>query len=375
MAQCNKWVVGVSACVAVSVVMAVGPSVPAGRQPAVEIMVDSEDNRHGVDQLALLQEMRTITDIMLRLQKKDETPPPPPPVVHDCSTLHQAGVKGSGKYQVFPFTFLVYCDMSTHGGGWTVVQRRKLQEVQEDFDRGWADYRNGFGNLDGEMWLGLEPLHQLTYSASYELRVDMFDYQLGHLYAHYKNFRVGPESDGYRLLATNYSGDAGDALSIFHSGLRFSTLDRDQDLARNKSCAQDKEGGWWFHACYAAHLNGRHSITPSRKGNGTEIRWWSNRERVLVLTHVEMKIRRRRSEGAAGNKPTDDVTADDTQGETPIGGTDDSYHDSTMSPTKGYAPWWPAFEATSDHEDENVINVPGGRADVNPWEVVRPQME
>nr|XP_053657286.1 uncharacterized protein LOC128706388 [Cherax quadricarinatus] len=93
MAQCNKWVVGVSACVAVSVVMAVGPSVPAGRQPAVEIMVDSEDNRHGVDQLALLQEMRTITDIMLRLQKKDETPPPPPPVVHDCSNAPSSRVK------------------------------------------------------------------------------------------------------------------------------------------------------------------------------------------------------------------------------------------------------------------------------------------
>lgn len=43
-----------------------------------------------------------------------------------------------------------------------------------------------------------------------------------------QDFRVGPESDGFRLHVANYSGTAGDALTYFHSGRRFSTYDRDQ---------------------------------------------------------------------------------------------------------------------------------------------------
>lgn len=58
--------------------------------------------------------------------------------------------------------------------------------MQENFYRGWTDYRQGFGRLQGEMWLGLEALHQLTNSGNYELRVDMVDYELGPKYAHYK---------------------------------------------------------------------------------------------------------------------------------------------------------------------------------------------
>lgn len=49
--------------------------------------------------------------------------------------------------------------------GWTVIQRRINGTV--DFYRGWNDYKNGFGDLLTEFWLGNEKIHQLTSQGQY----------------------------------------------------------------------------------------------------------------------------------------------------------------------------------------------------------------
>lgn len=51
------------------------------------------------------------------------------------------------------------CDVK-NGGGWTVIQRRVNANV--DFYRGWCDYKNGFGSLGGNFWLGLDRIHRLA---------------------------------------------------------------------------------------------------------------------------------------------------------------------------------------------------------------------
>ncbi|KAK8402726.1 hypothetical protein O3P69_000818 [Scylla paramamosain] len=311
---------------------------------------------------ALLQELHTITDLVLSINKQTAKPPhlpELPPVVQDCSSLRLAGIRGSGVYHVFPFTFKVYCDMVKHGGGWTVIQRRQSQKVQENFTREWSSYREGFGELRGEMWLGLEALHLLTHSAHYELRVDMVDYELGRKYAHYQVFQVGPEKDGYRLLVANYSGDAGDALSRYHSGRRFSTFDRDQDMTRNKSCAQDKEGGWWFDACYSAHPNGHFPATLGRR-DSKNIRWWKSREQVLVLTYIEMKIRRRATRDATVVRDEDVADSNGDQHDQGLDQDDDQglYADEENVDYK--------FDDYLAHNNHSGLE---GRSDTLPWEL------
>lgn len=65
-------------------------------------------------------------------------------------------------------------------------------------------------------YAGLKRIHALTTQATYELHVDLEDFDNGTAYAHYGSFGVGlfsvdPEEDGYPLTVAGYSGTAGRA--------------------------------------------------------------------------------------------------------------------------------------------------------------------
>ena len=101
-------------------------------------------------------------------------------------------------------SFQVRCDMTTNGGGWTVFHSR--QDGSENFYRGWSEYKAGFGDLNGEFWLGLDKIHRLTKSGQDVLRVDLMDFNNAQRYAEYRKFSVADESDKYRLNYGTYSG-------------------------------------------------------------------------------------------------------------------------------------------------------------------------
>ena len=136
------------------------------------------------------------------------TKPVSPPIKgKSCSSLYKSGQRQDGIYSINPDGigyFSVMCDMNTDGGGWTVFQRRRNASV--DFYRGWQDYKNGFGDLNGNFWLGLEKIHVLTESGQNVLRVDLIDWTNDQAFAKYRSFSVASESDNYSLSYGNFSG-------------------------------------------------------------------------------------------------------------------------------------------------------------------------
>ena len=132
-----------------------------------------------------------------------------------CQDLYLNGSTTNGVYLVYPDNegpIQALCDMTTEGGGWTVFQRRMDGSV--DFYLGWEDYRMGFGNLNGEFWLGNDNLHRLTANADMMLRVDLEDYDGVRKYAEYTTFSVADANDNYRLTIDGYNGTAGDSMVV-----------------------------------------------------------------------------------------------------------------------------------------------------------------
>ena len=102
--------------------------------------------------------------------------------------------------------------METDGGGWSVFQRRMDGSV--DFYRNWTDYEEGFGDLNGEFWLGLSKIHRLTQDGTdYTLRVDLEDFENEIRYAKYSTFNVGDSTTDYTITVAGYYGDARDSLA------------------------------------------------------------------------------------------------------------------------------------------------------------------
>lgn len=152
-------------------------------------------------------------------------------------------------YRVQPFK--VACDGEIRGGNWTIILRRMNGSV--DFYRKWVDYKEGFGRLTGEFFLGLDKMHALTNDQPHELFILFEDFEGNLRYEAYDAFAIGDELDYYKLHTLGKAtGSAGDSLRRHHK-MNFSSQDQDNDK-HDSNCAKMYTGGWWYNDCHDRYI-------------------------------------------------------------------------------------------------------------------------
>ena len=224
----------------------------------------------------------------------------------DCLEHKQDGVKVNGIYKIHQNVLKiiqVYCDQTTDGGGWTVFQRRIDGSV--DFFRDWEHYKQGFGNLQNEFWLGNENIFTLTFQGLHprgnELRIEMINAKKIKKSVKYAHFYINNADFNYTLHLNGFTGTLADAMKL-NNNQKFSTFDSDNDNYIGH-CASAHFGGWWFDDCYHTHLNGKYysggKMAIDRDSNNilyaTGIHWKSTRFNGFSdsLIFTEMKVRRK----------------------------------------------------------------------------------
>ncbi|XP_036333852.1 ficolin-2-like [Rhagoletis pomonella] len=213
-----------------------------------------------------------------------------------AEAVESAGVNAkSGIYQLYlPDSglkpFYAYCQLDANGGpAWIVVQRR--QDGSITFNREWHEYQAGFGNWNGEFFIGLERLHGLTHARLNELWVQMEDFENVTRYARYENFAIGDEHEAYALnVLGKFEGNAGDSLRS-SQGQKFSTKDADHDMW-DRNCAVEYTGAWWYKACHDSNLNGQYlrgKYSKDKYGKGIDWTHWHGHEYSLKYVHMAIR--------------------------------------------------------------------------------------
>ncbi|VDI57214.1 Hypothetical predicted protein [Mytilus galloprovincialis] len=215
-------------------------------------------------------------------------------MVIDCSDISGGSLSGVYEINVDNMTVEVYCEMRVDGQ-WTVIQKRL--DGTTDFYRNWQEYKDGFGDVNLEYWLGNENLHKLLSTNSYKLRIDLEDWNGDTRYAEYDSFFVGSEETNYMLTISGYSGDAGDSLinpprgsMCQTNGMEFTTLDSDNDEHTATNAAVFTNSGWWLNWSTDANLNGKFYATEQSQQTDA-IYWQSWHASKVSLKSVSMKIK------------------------------------------------------------------------------------
>ena len=149
--------------------------------------------------------------------------------------------------------------------------------------------------------MGLKTISNITSLGTWELMVELEDFQNKAHIALYNSFKVQP-GPLYNLSISGYDTDASSLKDSLdgHNGFAFSTKDRDNDGASWGNCATLFSGAWWFNSCHTSSLNGYNYNREDLPHEGSYFAKgiiWKNEENFAEQDYyfswpkAEMKIR------------------------------------------------------------------------------------
>lgn len=169
---------------------------------------------------------------------------------------------------------------------------QKRFDGSQSFDLTWDEYKQGFGNLNGEFWLGNDFLHNFTQQDTYELRIELSAFNGSTGYIVYDSLKIGNEDIWYQLQIGNVvEGTLVDDLA-FMNGYYFSCKDKLLVANNTYPCAYYYPAGWWTKSCFTANLNGLYHPSPGTiAASGKGVIWLHFTGNYYSLKSTEMKLR------------------------------------------------------------------------------------
>jgi len=266
-------------------------SVPESREIADELSALKQSNADLLEMFKEVQrefsELKAATGFAASAYKKKANKP------RDCNDVKQLNPYASnGVFTITPqenVEFEVFCEFNAEGENWTVFHKRF--DGSQDFKQTLVEYGQGFGDVKGEHFLGLQQIHLLTSVGKWQLRVDLEDFEGNTAKAVYDEFEVGAGLD-YTLYVSGFQQEAstaGDSL-IQHHGQAFSCPELDQDSHDDENCAEVFQGCWWYYNCYRSNLNAFTYFTKSSP-ESKSMNWHSWEIAFTPLKASSMKMR------------------------------------------------------------------------------------
>lgn len=148
----------------------------------------------------------------------------------NCNQLFKQGFTENGQYLIYlnDEVVQVYCDNMEQGGWTRIMNRIEPNAAAGSFNKSIDEYTNGFGDVLGNHWLGLNTIKTMCDHEQMSLRVEFKSKNLDSYFIEYEYFQLG--ENNYDLnLGRVLNGTIADQMR-YQNGSKFTAYDMDSDL-------------------------------------------------------------------------------------------------------------------------------------------------
>ena len=168
--------------------------------------------------------------------------------------------------------FPVFCTVDKY-----IVIQRRMKPFNLQFNKTWDEYKNGFGDVTGEFWLGLEKLYRITNQQyiRYLLRLEMTLPTGASYYYQSDLFYIAGEKERYKIVSvgSTTAQNGGYFVTVGHV---FATPDKDL----TGKCGAAYNGFWYAASSCSSYAH---------VGFNRNVPYWTKVGDTAV--HTEIKIR------------------------------------------------------------------------------------